>query len=87
MDTNTAQSERQFAHNIVKNDLHGKKTDILSVPDVFTEAENDILRHIADDIAVGKTICSRKRISIKTHWSETEKLKHRGSRQSTKSTM
>ena len=55
MDTNTAQSERQFA--ITPEELSSWEENGYFVRyDVFTEEENDILRHIADDIAVGETI-------------------------------
>ena len=66
MDRDTAQSERKFA--ITPEELSSWEENGYFVRhDVFTEVENDGLRHIADDIAVGKRPFP-KRISIKTHW-------------------
>ena len=62
MDTNTAQPERKFA--ITPEELSSWQENGYFVRyDVFTEAENDILRHIADDIAVGKRLFPKTNIN------------------------
>ena len=61
MDTNTALLERKFA--ITPDELSFWEENGYFVRlNVFTKKENDILRHIADDIAVGKRLFPKTNI-------------------------
>ena len=61
MDRNTAQPERKFA--ITPEELSFWEENGYFVRlNVFTEKENDILRHIADDIALGKRLFPKTNI-------------------------
>ena len=53
MHRNTAQPEQKFAITPEERDAWEQNGYFVRY-DVFTEEENDILRHTADDIAVGK---------------------------------
>ena len=53
MDTNTASPERKFALTPEEQSTWEENGYFIRY-DVFTEAENDVLRHIADDLALGK---------------------------------
>ncbi len=62
MDTNTAQSERKFAITPEER-TSWEENGYFVRCGVFTEAENDSLRHIADDIAVGKRLFPKTNIN------------------------
>ena len=62
MDTNIAQSERKFAITS-EEQAAWEENGYFVRYDVFTKPENDILRHIADDIAVGKRLFPKTNIN------------------------
>ena len=86
MDTNTAHSEQKFAITPEEFDLLGRKTDILSVT-TFSRKQKTTSYDTSLTILPWENDFSRKQISIKTHWSEMGKLRHRVSMRCTKSTM